>query len=802
MSKVKLFIDCQLFQTPAWDRGMGRYTLSLLKSLYAKSSNLNLVLILSQNLPKNPEVINVLAKTLPSIPIVYLDLRTTSTDHYNKNSQHNKKILNNFTRQHRTKNIKEAFLIAGLFQEPTCSVFPDSVEKMILYYDSIPLLYYQRYKVAINYNNYLDRHSVLFESDTIFTISKTIADDLSVYLGMKSDEHRRIINIDGACIDGMFDSFESLSKSTPKHYILFSTSNDIRKNNQAAVRAFEELRGATGTDYKLVITSDFSPEQLSDLASLSNNLIFTGNISNHQLAGLYKNAEVVLFTSEYEGLGLPILEAVKMNKKVACSNIPVFREISNEAFYYFDPLDVEDIALRLYQAIRGDNWEQKIKLYKQIRSRYTWQHSAKIMHDSIIATSAKNAPRHIVKPKPKVAILAPNPEGYSAIGKVVQEMHSMASQYFDISYYFEESKVKIPASVRPNYLKSLAPCYDVDDFNALVYREYDSVIYHIGNSDHHFLTLMNALHLPGIAIFHDTMLREAFGEMVRLGYMLPSRMEAEARLDKMIGSTRTHLLTSVINNQIGAIVHSEYAKSALSPLIIEGTQLKKINLPVSFPYQNTRSSSEDVIHVGLAGILSGRKGLEIIKELSLDVGLEKTAILHVFGFDFVDPQAVEELKNYENVRLTTNLSDLEYQTQLANLDILINYRLDYRGETSLTALEAMRYGCVVIVNGTLGWFSELPDRSVVKVSAPSEIIGKVRQLMKSDKERKQIGERAKEYVRINHDSKTYIKTLDQMIRSPKQSPNMLRAEAIKSSRSVNQAVKRYRLIQDAFKVGE
>lgn len=32
-----LIIDGQLFQTPAWDRGMGKYSLQLLKSLIANN---------------------------------------------------------------------------------------------------------------------------------------------------------------------------------------------------------------------------------------------------------------------------------------------------------------------------------------------------------------------------------------------------------------------------------------------------------------------------------------------------------------------------------------------------------------------------------------------------------------------------------------------------------------------------------------------------------------------------------------------------------------------------------------------
>ena len=42
---------------------------------------------------------------------------------------------------------------------------------------------------------------------------------------------------------------------------------------------------------------------------------------------LYKGAEAILFPSEFEGFGIPVIEAVQFNKKVICSQLAVFDEI-------------------------------------------------------------------------------------------------------------------------------------------------------------------------------------------------------------------------------------------------------------------------------------------------------------------------------------------------------------------------------------------------------------------------------------------------------------------------------------------
>lgn len=791
MNKNRLYIDCQVFQTPAWDRGMGRYVRSLLQSLYPLSKQTDYKLIFSSNLPKNDTALAAVTAICSGAEIITLDLQTTRKSTYKNAAAHNKTLLDDYVAAHPSDG-RTLFMIPCLFQEPTASVFPTGVETSLLYYDAIPLLYFHRYLNAINYDNYLERHKTLFAADKIFTISQTIADDLAVYYGMTYDQ-KHIVNIDGACIEGMLDEFKKPSRDElPEKYILFPTSDDIRKNNRAALQAFNQLRTLTGKDYKLVVTSKFDEARKKALALLAKNVIFTGNVNDAELAWLYKNAEAVLFTSEYEGLGLPVLEAVKMGKKVVCSNIPVFREISEEAFYLFDPLDTGDITHKLYQALHGDDWHAKQKLYNAINQKYTWRRSAKIMHDAL---GEELVPKTIAS-KPKLAVLAPAPDGYSAVGKVVQELHFATSQHFDVDYYFENRKEKPPVHVRPNYLKHLAPCFNAEAFNAQTYRDYDAVVYHVGNSEYCFYSIINALHLPGIAIVHDTVLSDAFGEMVRLGYMLPQRLQAEARLDALTGTKKTGFITSLVNNQIATVVHSDYARKAIAPLLEDGGQVVRAELPSAVPVQNVQSQQREVVHVGLAGVLAGRKGLDIIKNLAQDEALADNVMFHIFGFSFVDPKAVEELKSYKNVRLSTDLSDLEYQTQLLNLDILVNYRTHYRGETSLTVLEAMRYGCVAIVNAELGWFAELPDKAVVKVKDAAEIQHKIVWLTGAADERKRIGTAAKEYVAKHHAPVIYMRVLADIVNGTSPSPNRLRATAVRESHSAQEVIQQYNIMKE------
>jgi glycosyltransferase involved in cell wall biosynthesis len=84
--------------------------------------------------------------------------------------------------------------------------------------------------------------------------------------------------------------------------------------------------------------------------NLKNNVIITGFIPNEQRDCLYKNARTFLFSSTFEGFGMPPIEALINGVPVVttrCTSIPEVTE--NKAIYVDDPLDTNE-------------WIEKIKI--------------------------------------------------------------------------------------------------------------------------------------------------------------------------------------------------------------------------------------------------------------------------------------------------------------------------------------------------------------------------------------------------------------------------------------------------------
>ncbi len=132
----------------------------------------------------------------------------------------------------------------------------------------------------------------------------------------------------------------------PPRYVLYVGSNKPHKNLPRLVEAWARLRPQA---VPLVIAGLWDARYLqarqrAEALQLGDAVRFAGAVRDDVLPALYRGATLFVFPSEYEGFGLPVLEAMACGAPVACSRAASLREVAGEAAAYFDPLGVESIA--------------------------------------------------------------------------------------------------------------------------------------------------------------------------------------------------------------------------------------------------------------------------------------------------------------------------------------------------------------------------------------------------------------------------------------------------------------------------
>jgi glycosyltransferase involved in cell wall biosynthesis len=133
--------------------------------------------------------------------------------------------------------------------------------------------------------------------------------------------------------------------------ILFVGHFEKRKNHVNLLKALAMVdRGLRveliGVDNGLKAEVEMLARQLG----LSHAHLFTLNDDN-KLWEYYRRARLFVFPSNYEGFGIPLIESLALGTPVACSDIPVFREIGGRFVDYFNQHDPAHMTRVISEAL-------------------------------------------------------------------------------------------------------------------------------------------------------------------------------------------------------------------------------------------------------------------------------------------------------------------------------------------------------------------------------------------------------------------------------------------------------------------
>lgn len=153
----------------------------------------------------------------------------------------------------------------------------------------------------------------------------------------------------------------------PEGFVLAVGHFESRKNYPRLIDAIALLRDR-GRSCSLVIIGNDSgerkavEEKVASLNLAAGVKILSG-ITDLEVRCAYKLCSLFAFPSSYEGFGIPILEAMAARRPIVLSDIPVFREITQNEGVYFPPHDVNLMAQAIEKTLSREDERARLIAY-------------------------------------------------------------------------------------------------------------------------------------------------------------------------------------------------------------------------------------------------------------------------------------------------------------------------------------------------------------------------------------------------------------------------------------------------------
>jgi glycosyltransferase involved in cell wall biosynthesis len=393
---MDLLIDGCPLQTDARKRGIGRYTTCLLAALRRVRPGWRIRVIEHGALPPIPAD---RAAHLPIVPFATplpYDLKVDA----------NYPVNDLYFADWILSQAPEHVLFSSVFEKP--GVVPRFTGRRppisAIVYDLIPVLFPDQYGLLQGTERWYGRRfRDLAGMDRLFAISAATAADTCRLLGPDGPP---VMNVRGA-VDSKFSPFRGdqlarASETVQRKYgitppfLLYVGGEDFRKNLTGAISAFAALPPEIRRYYQLVIACRLPPEPLAEASRLAQRLgiaervRFTGYVTDEELLVLYQTCRLFFFPSLYEGLGLPVLEALTCGTPVACSNCSSMPEFAGNVAKLFDPRSSEAMAAVLVDCL-AEPREQGQADREQFARSFNWDETAEAVAAGI--ESGRQEPR-------------------------------------------------------------------------------------------------------------------------------------------------------------------------------------------------------------------------------------------------------------------------------------------------------------------------------------------------------------------------------------------------------------------------
>ena len=241
---------------------------------------------------------------------------------------------------------------------------------------------HEKYKELYNYDYYEFRKKIVQNSDILICVSENTKNDV-----------KEIYNIPDNKIFVTNHGFEHLDLVDPlnienienlkKPFILYVGGRYKYKNFNLLANAFAKSNKIKN-NYNIVCFGGekFSKNEknyFNNLGILDKVIELKGN--DRLLKSLYLKTSLLVSTSNYEGFGINILEAIYLDCPVLSNEIDIFKKLFDDIIDYYDFNNLDQLVGKLENILIANKIHANKNKRTSILNRYNWENCAKKTYD-------------------------------------------------------------------------------------------------------------------------------------------------------------------------------------------------------------------------------------------------------------------------------------------------------------------------------------------------------------------------------------------------------------------------------------
>lgn len=169
--------------------------------------------------------------------------------------------------------------------------------------------------------------------------------------------------------------------SLPPRYVLYAGATDTRKRVDLLIDAYQRVFRATGIPLVLVGAEFARPKPAARRAvgaASPGSIIVVGGVAADLLPALYRQADLHVMPSIYEGFGLTVLEAMASGCPVITTPGGALREVGGDAVRYVTPDSARELEEAIVDLLQDAAARDRLRVGGLERSRlFTWERTAR-----------------------------------------------------------------------------------------------------------------------------------------------------------------------------------------------------------------------------------------------------------------------------------------------------------------------------------------------------------------------------------------------------------------------------------------